>query len=63
MKKLAIVVLAGLSLAGCEKCAPADANVNVSVGTGGVHSGVSVGKRCGPGYVSLGTGGSYHIGW
>ncbi|MFC6688822.1 hypothetical protein [Jhaorihella thermophila] len=63
MKKLAIVALAGLFLAGCEKCSPADANLNVSVGTSGVRSGVAVGKACGPAYVSIGTGSSYHLHW
>ena len=59
MLKYALLVVCGLLLAACETCSPPNANLNVGIGTGGgVHTGVSVGQRCGPGYFAIGTGGA-----
>lgn len=64
MMKVAMVVLAGLGVAACEKCnAPPNVNAGIGVGTGGVSGGVSVGKSCGPGYISIGTGSGYYVNW
>lgn len=62
MRLIAMLSLVTLALAGCEQCAPGPhTNVNVGVGTGGVHGGVSVGQRCGPINISIGTGNYYHV--
>ncbi len=62
MRAILCVALAGMVVASCEKCdSPADVNVGVGVGSGGATGGVSVGRSCGPGYISIGTGNSWHV--
>ncbi len=64
MRKFALVLMSGLFVAGCEKCtAPAQVNANIGIGSGGAAGGVSVGKACGPAYVTLGVGNSYYLHW
>lgn len=64
MRFFLILTVAGTVLAGCEKCSPNPrANVNVGVGSGGVHTGVSVGQQCGPVHFNVGTGNYYHSRW
>lgn len=63
MRFIAVLALAGFIVAGCEECdSQADVNVGVGVGSGGPSGGVTVGKSCGPGYISLGLGNSWHYG-
>ena len=63
MRVFLILLTAGTVLAGCEKCRPPHANVNVGVGTGGVHTGANVGTQCGPVHVGVGSGPYYHSRW
>lgn len=58
--RLAIVLTAGLLLAGCSasECKqPATLNMGVGVGASGAHPHMSVGQGCGPLHVTVGTGG------
>ncbi|WP_204115737.1 hypothetical protein [Shimia biformata] len=62
MKAVLVLLIAASGLAACSECTPgATGNVNVGVGPGGVHTGVSVGKSCGPVNFSIGTGNRYHV--
>lgn len=60
----AMMIVAALLVAGCETCTePTDVNAGVGIGTGGVSGGVSVGRSCGPGYIALGVGNGFYLGW
>lgn len=64
MRKLALVLISGLFVAGCEKCTdPALLNAGIGIGSGGTTGGVSVGRTCGPAHVTLGVGNSYYLHW
>ena len=65
MKMFMAMALGCTVVAGCEACSPGapNANVAINVGSGGVRTGVSVGKQCGPVHVGIGTGPYYHWGW
>lgn len=64
MRLLLILGVAGTVLAGCEKCQlDPSANVNVGVGSSGVHTGVSLGQSCGPVHINVGSGNYYHSRW
>ncbi|TMV05661.1 argininosuccinate lyase [Ruegeria sediminis] len=64
MRLFLVLALSGAVVSGCEKCSPNPyTGVNVGVGTGGVHGGVSVGRQCGPVNINVGAGNYYHFDW
>lgn len=65
MRFLITLGLTASFLAGCAQCSPGrpTADVNINVGTGGIGTGVSVGKQCGPINFSVGGGKYYHPNW
>ncbi|WP_146346442.1 hypothetical protein [Falsiphaeobacter marinintestinus] len=63
MRLLIVLAFSSTLLAGCEACNTPRTNVNVGVGSGGVHTGASVGAQCGPVHVNVGSGRGYHPNW